>query len=167
MVNEHWAIRSVMALIIAAGATSAPAGEIGATSRATLTIRASVAPRFEVRNIGSEADPAAATATSQSRGMCISANTSTRLYGVALLGPDSSSDRGPGGESLSFQWTSLEAPGEQADLAAGQSVSGFLASARPCGGANIPNARLTINLHPGGKQPQGAAQAATLLIVPE
>jgi hypothetical protein len=172
MINAHCSIFRFMVLGLAAAAASpALAGEIGATSRAALTISASVAPRFEIRDTGSQPDQSISSAWSLSRGICISANTPTRMYSLTLLSLGAQSARSsspdPGSRPLSLQWTSLERPGERADVSPGATAGEFLASGEACGAANIANAKLSINLAHSSDGAWAAPEFATLIIIPE
>lgn len=171
MVNAHGAMFKFLALGLAVAAASpALAGDIGATSRAALTITASVAPRFEIGGAGLKVDQSASSAASESRGVCIYANTPTRLYSLILLrptGPLPHASNPDGSGRLSLQWTSLDRPSEPALLSPGGRVGDFLAGAEACGAASVANAKLTINRAPSGNGARLAPEFATLVIVPE
>lgn len=83
------AIALLFALIHPAPAVAKAAGEVGAISRSTISIRASVAPRMRLTGADVVRVPDAFAGGRQPLvvPMCVATNTSTRLYRVTALGP--------------------------------------------------------------------------------
>lgn len=164
------ASRAAIALAAIYAPAQASAGEIGPSSRATISISLSIAPRIEVRTM-SDAELAGTGANSlaESQAICISANTPTRAYGVSLL--TSSASNGPGQGSsgrYSVEW--IDEPGKSAGarIQPGSTVTGFVAPQGRCTARSSPSALLVIRSLPQtAASAEGSPAAATLLIIPE
>ena len=154
------------------GATCAPAqasaGEIGPSSRGTINISLSIAPRIEVRRI-SDARLAGANPVAEGEAICISANTPTRAYGVSLLTSAASNGPGQGSSERYFvEW--IDEPGKAAGarIQPGSTVTGFVAPRGRCTALSSPSARLVVRPLPQmARGAEGSPPAATLLIIPE
>jgi hypothetical protein len=160
MVWFHNTMKSAAALAALSFPDQALAGVIGPTSRATVGISLSIAPRIEVRGIrdAGATDPKSPVG---SQAVCISANTATRAYGIAVLGTPA-----PGQARFAFEWA--QESGQSRLIPAGTAVMGFVAPEGPCTDQSAANARLVIRSTP--QTPVAAANSAataTLLIIPE
>lgn len=140
----------------------ASAGEIGATSSATVTISLTVAPHLDVRQISVDMGPAAGG--TRTYGFCVSANTPTRRYGVALGAPqdDSAADQA----SPVLEWAGAPDVSKGSPIGTREPVARFLAGARNCSGEGSANATLIVR-SPSGSSAAQSFPPATLLIVPE
>lgn len=167
---SRMALKATVALVATCAGARAPAGELGPTSRETIGISLTVAPRIDVRTIGKiETAGASSNSSFLSAGVCVSASTPTRSYGVSLLEPSVPS-RFHGGsaseQTFIVEWASEpgQAVGNRID--AGMIVMGFVASETSCTPQSPANARLIVRSLSRKPNEQSAA-AAILLIVPE
>ena len=164
------ASKAAMALAAIFAPVQASAGEIGPSSRGTINISLSIAPRIDVRTV-SDANFAGTRAgpDPQSQAICISANTPTRAYGVSLL--SSTASNGPALQSSGryfVEWIDEPEKSAGARIQPGSTVTGFVAPRGRCTALSSPSARLVIHPLPqAASDAQGSPAAATLLIVPE
>jgi hypothetical protein len=168
MIARTVLICAAAGLAAACTASEASAGEIGANSRETVVISLSVAPRIEVQGIADlESGGRPPDSTGQGSGICVSANTATRGYGISLIVPAGAIDPAPGAGRVAILWSGQPAGSGAAQIPAGGTVMGFVASASPCTARSDPNARLIIHSLAGAPRGEAGSAAATLLIVPE
>jgi hypothetical protein len=160
---------AAVGLAAAGAASQGSAGEIGLTSRETVAIRLSIAPRVEVRGLADlQTDSGKASTSPEGRAICVSANTPTRSYGVSLLAPPGARGPGPGRAAtppVFIEWVGDGRRSPGTEILPGSTVTGFIAPQSPCTPESAPNARLIIR--PAAKDMPPQAAAATLLIVPE
>ncbi len=164
------ASRGAIALAAICAPAQASAGEMGPSSRGTITISLSIAPRMDVRTMsvselaGTEAKPLA-----RSQAICISANTPTRAYGVSLLTSSAWNGPGQGSSGRYFvEWIDEAGKFAGARIQPGSTVTGFVAQEGGCTARSSPSARLVIRPLPEtAAGVEGSPAAATLLIIPE
>lgn len=159
-------IWEITAAVAAFAASPVRASEIGPISRATVTISLSIAPRVEVQGI-EEAN----LTEGQARALCVSANTATRGYGVSLLTSPAVTDPAWGEGSsrpIAIEWAGGSAASPIRRIAAGSTVTGFVAGPGHCTAGSAANASLIVrSLSAGATTGPGRETIATLLIVPE
>jgi hypothetical protein len=161
-------VKAAAVLIATCAGARAWAGGIGPTSRETIGISLSVAPRIDVRGIG-DIEIAETDSFVRTEAVCVSASTATRGYGVSLLtssdatGPESAMPT-PRRRFL-IEWAGDPGQDRGIRIPNGATVMGFAAPMNGCSAQSAANARLIIRSLPQrGDLP---AAAATLLIVPE
>ena len=154
------------AAVAAIAASQVRAGETGPTSRATLAISLSIAPRVDVQGL-TQAD----LREDQSRALCVSASTPTRGYGVSLLTSSvtaGSASEETAGRTIAIDWASASGESQVRRIVAGSPVMGFVAGAGHCTGQSAPNASMIVSTLPAAAASGAESDTvATLLIVPE
>ena len=169
---SRWLAIAPIPLMLATAANAASNGSLGATSRGSVTITASIAARASVTGAADVrfGSPSAA-ATAKPQALCVASNSRLRRFGVEALGS------GPGGAfelrngsnvmRYSVNWSGRE-PGisSRSTLLAGTSRD----AAQPCGGAHGLGT-FEIELHRddlrSSRSPLAYTGALTLLLTPE
>jgi len=149
-------VRLGSALAVLCVAATARAGEIGPTSKATVTISLIVAPHLEVRAVDAGSAPASAGPL-RTFAFCVSGNTATREYGVRLAADGGSSER------PALEWADGANVSGGTSIGTGEPAAGFVASSAGCNPGSRANATLIVRSSPAAEQPS----RPTLLIVPE
>ena len=159
----HIGMKSAAALVAICAGSQAVAGEIGPTSRATVAISVSIAPRIEVvgiRDVGASDQKSLVS----DQPLCIASTIATGAYGIALLAPDSAGAAANSAAPFTLEWA--QEAGPSSPIPAGTTVMGFVAPSGRCSDQNAANARLVIRSS-AQSGIRNSATAATLLIVPE
>lgn len=168
MVSFSTFSRPAFAFSLAWITSAATAGEIGATSRATVAISLTIAPRVEARSMsGGHGTAAPSAITSTSRAMCISANTPTRSYGISYVAPSpntGSSAQGP--TPVRLEWAAEPGTSKGDPIPPGGTVTGFVAPQAGCG-AGGDDATLIVSPVKSAGSDQAPLAPVTILIVPE
>lgn len=125
-----WALLALMPL----GSTAAhaePAARMGATSRATIQISLSVAPRLEVSRSGVTAAESGGGAGTES--FCVQSNSAVGSYSITASEPSDGSASEPVGKGFPFEvQLTDEGAGMPLSLAPGMSLTGLTAASEGC-----------------------------------
>lgn len=153
--NSCWQFSAAvfLAIVASAEAQARGQGELGKTSKGTLTISVTVAQRVVISKVRDLPGTFARSSRfpAHSFDFCVTANTATRTYGVTAFGPayrsefavtDSAGERVP----IIVQWTSPDPVRGSVSLSPGIRSGGHAASSGSCFAGGPPAATLVARL---------------------
>ncbi len=154
---------------LAAASSSACAGALGPTSKASVFISVTIPPRLAVREVASMPASTPAPSEAQSRQFCVMSNGVDR-YSVTLLSSQQAMERqaagAPNDSSLaSIAWGGGQSGGTQAQIRQGETVSGFKAgTAGACNPGRFGAAKLRVTSQQSSLPANGIWNPVTVLI---